>query len=72
VLCYIPIDRLGANLFFQLISRRYEKGAMIMTSNQPFSNWEEVSGDQIIASAILDRGCCTTQSLSASKAKAIV
>lgn len=52
---YIPIDRLGANLFFQLISRRYEKGAMIMTSNQPFSNWGEVFGDQIIASAILDR-----------------
>jgi DNA replication protein DnaC len=52
---YIPIDRLGANLFFQLISRRYEKGAMIMTSNQPFSNWGDVFGDQIIASAILDR-----------------
>ena len=52
---YIPIDRLGANLFFQLISRRYEKGAMIITSNQPFSNWGEVFGDQIIASAILDR-----------------
>lgn len=52
---YIPIDRLGANLFFQLISRRYEKGAMIMTSNQPFSNWGEVFGDQVIASAILDR-----------------
>ena len=34
---YIPIDRHGANLFFQLISRRYEKGPMILTSNQPFS-----------------------------------
>lgn len=52
---YIPIDRLGANLFFQLISRRYEKGAMIMTSNQPYSNWGEIFGDQVIASAILDR-----------------
>jgi len=52
---YIPIDRLGANLFFQLISRRYEKGALIMTSNQPYSNWAEVFGDQVIASAILDR-----------------
>ena len=38
----IPIDRLGANLFFQLISRRYERGAMIMISNQPYSNWGEV------------------------------
>lgn len=52
---YIPIDRLGANLFFQLISRRYERGAMIMTSNQPYSNWGEIFGDQVIASAILDR-----------------
>jgi DNA replication protein DnaC len=52
---YIPIDRLGANLFFQLISRRYERGAMIMTSNQPYSNWGETFGDQVIASAILDR-----------------
>jgi len=41
---YIPIDRLGANLFFQLISRRYERGAMIMTSNQPYSNWGETLG----------------------------
>lgn len=52
---YIPIDRLGANLFFQLVSRRYERGAMILTSNQAFSNWGEVFGDQIIATAILDR-----------------
>lgn len=52
---YIPIDRLGANLFFQLVSRRYEKGAMILTSNQSFANWGEVFGDQIIATAILDR-----------------
>ncbi len=52
---YIPIDRQGANLFFQLISRRYEKGAMILTSNQPYSSWGEVFGDRIIATAILDR-----------------
>lgn len=52
---YIPIDRQGANLFFQLISRRYEKGAMILTSNKSFSNWDEVFGDQIITTAILDR-----------------
>lgn len=52
---YIPIDRQGANLFFQLISRRYEKGAIILTSNQSLGAWGEVFGDSVIASAILDR-----------------
>ncbi len=52
---YLPIDRAGANLFFQLISRRYEKGPMILTSNQSFGAWGEVFGDRIIATAILDR-----------------
>jgi DNA replication protein DnaC len=52
---YIPIDRQGANLFFQLISRRYEKGAVIITSNQSLGAWGEVFGDPVIASAILDR-----------------
>lgn len=52
---YLPIDRLGANLFFQLIGRRYERGPVILTSNQSFSNWGEVFGDRVIATAILDR-----------------
>jgi DNA replication protein DnaC len=52
---YLPIDQSGANLFFQLISRRYEKGPMILTSNQTFGSWGEVFGDRVIASAILDR-----------------
>ena len=52
---YLPIDRTGANLFFQLISRRYERGPMILTSNQSFGAWGEVFGDRIIATAILDR-----------------
>ena len=52
---YLPIDQAGANLFFQLISRRYEKGPMILTSNQSFGAWGEVFGDRVIASAILDR-----------------
>ncbi|HPF27570.1 MAG TPA: IS21-like element helper ATPase IstB [Steroidobacteraceae bacterium] len=52
---YLPIDRLGANLFFQLISRRYEKGPMILTSNQSFGAWGDVFGDRVIATAILDR-----------------
>lgn len=52
---YIPIERSGANLFFQLVSRRYEQGAMILTSNQSFTKWGEVFGDPVIATAILDR-----------------
>ena len=52
---YLPIDRIGANLFFQLISRRYERGPMILTSNQSFAAWGEVFGDRVIATAILDR-----------------
>jgi DNA replication protein DnaC len=52
---YLPIDRGGANLFFQLISRRYERGPMILTSNQSFGAWGEVFGDRVIATAILDR-----------------
>ena len=52
---YLPIDRQGANLFFQLISRRYERGPMVLTSNQSFSAWGDVFGDRVIATAILDR-----------------
>jgi len=52
---YLPIDRTGANLFFQLISRRYERGPMILTSNQGFGSWDDVFGDRVIATAILDR-----------------
>lgn len=52
---YLPLDRHGASLFFQLITRRYEKGALILTSNQTYSHWGDVFGDQILATAILDR-----------------
>jgi DNA replication protein DnaC len=52
---YLPIDRLGANLFFQLVSRRYEKGSILITSNQSLASWGEVFGDKVIATAILDR-----------------
>jgi DNA replication protein DnaC len=52
---YIPIDRQGANLFFQLVSRRYERGALIVTSNQSLGAWGDVFGDSVIAAAILDR-----------------
>lgn len=52
---YVPIDRHAAHLFFQLISRRYERGAMVLTSNRGFGQWGEIFGDPIIATAILDR-----------------
>jgi DNA replication protein DnaC len=52
---YLPIDRLSANLFFQLVSRRYERGSILITSNQSLSSWDEVFGDKVIATAILDR-----------------
>lgn len=52
---YLPIDRQGANLFFQLVSRRYERGSIIITSNQSLGAWGEVFGDAVIASALLDR-----------------
>lgn len=52
---FLPLPREGANLFFQLVSARYEKGAMILTSNRTFSEWGEVFGNPVIASALLDR-----------------
>jgi len=52
---YLPIDRQGANLFFQLVSRRYERGSIINTSKQSLGAWVELFGDTAIASAILDR-----------------
>jgi len=52
---YLPMDIKGANLFFQLIAKRYEKNSTILTSNKMFSQWNEVFSDLTIASAILDR-----------------
>ena len=66
---YLPIDRQGANLFFQLVSRRYERGTLINTSNQSLGAWGEVFGDAVIASAILDR-LCIIRSRLISKVKA--
>jgi DNA replication protein DnaC len=52
---YLPMDIQGANLFFQLIAKRYEKASTVFTSNKSFSQWNEVFSDVTIASAILDR-----------------
>ena len=52
---YLPITAGGANLFFQLVNARYEKAAMILTSNRGFAEWGEVFGDPVVATALLDR-----------------
>ena len=52
---YLPLDRAEANMFFQLITRRYERGTMIVTSNKSFTEWGGVLGDDVLATAILDR-----------------
>ena len=52
---YLPFERQAANLLFQLVNRRYERGSIILTSNQPVGNWGEVFGDSVMATAILDR-----------------
>ena len=52
---YMPIDQDSADLFFQLIARRYEKHCTIITTNSPFSKWGEIFGSPILANAILDR-----------------
>jgi DNA replication protein DnaC len=52
---YLPVIPGGGNLFFQLVNARYEKGAMILTSNRGFSEWGYVFGDSVVAAALLDR-----------------
>ena len=52
---YLPLDDLGATVFFQLVSARYERGSIVLTSNKSYADWGMVFGDPIIATAILDR-----------------
>jgi DNA replication protein DnaC len=52
---YLPVIPGGGNLFFQLVNARYEKGAMILTSNRGFAEWGEIFGDPVVATALLDR-----------------
>src|SRR5881394_911852 len=51
---YIPFEAEAANLFFQLVSARYERAALIVTSNKPFGRWGEVFGDEVVAAAMID------------------
>ena len=52
---YLSLTKQTAKLFFQLISKRYETGSVIITTNKPFEEWGEIFNDDIVASAILDR-----------------
>jgi DNA replication protein DnaC len=52
---YIPFDPQAANLMFMLVSRRYERASLIVTSNKPFSAWGEIFGDDAVAVAMVDR-----------------
>ena len=52
---YVTLGAAAGNLFFQLVNARYERGAMILTSNRGFAEWGQVFGDPVIATALLDR-----------------
>ena len=53
---YLPIDKTGADLLFQIISQRYERGAIIITTNRVFKDWPEIfNNDSTLTSALLDR-----------------
>jgi DNA replication protein DnaC len=53
---YLPMSREQANLFFQVVTRRYERGAMILTSNLTFGSWDSAfAGDSVLTVAMLDR-----------------
>jgi DNA replication protein DnaC len=52
---YLPFERRSAHLFFQLVARRYERGSLLITTNQLVTQWGTVFGDDVLAAAILDR-----------------
>jgi DNA replication protein DnaC len=53
---YLPIDKLGADLLFQVISHRYERGSIVLTTNRPFKRWAQIfNNDSTLTSALLDR-----------------
>jgi DNA replication protein DnaC len=53
---YLPIDKLGADLLFQIVSQRYERGSIVLTTNRPFKKWAQLfNNDSTLTSALLDR-----------------
>ena len=52
---YLPLDQASANWIFQVVSRRYDRGSIVLTSNRGFGDWNQVFADPVVASAIVDR-----------------
>jgi DNA replication protein DnaC len=52
---YLPLDAVGATIFFQVVSARYERGSILGTSNKSYGDWGAIFGEHTLASAILDR-----------------
>jgi len=52
---YLPMDQHSANWIFQIVSRRYDKGSIILTGNRGFGDWGQIFADQVVAGAIVDR-----------------
>jgi len=52
---YLPLENEGAKLFFELVSEKYEKGSIVLTSNRGFAEWNRIFEDEILATAVLDR-----------------
>ena len=52
---YLPLEPSAAHLFFHLVSRRYERGSLLIASNRSVGEWDQVFGDPVVATAILDR-----------------
>ena len=52
---YLPMDQQSANWIFQVVSRRYDRGAIVLTSNRGFGDWGQIFADSVVASAIVDR-----------------
>ena len=52
---YLPFDKQGSGHFFNVISSRYEKGSVVLTTNRPFKDWGKIFNDNTVASAIIDR-----------------
>ena len=67
---YFPLDRLAAQFLFQLVSRRYQKTSLHLTSNKSYGDWGEVLADPVLASAILDRLLHHSTTVSTSAARA--
>ena len=67
---YLPFGREEANLFFNVVAKRYERGSMILTSNLPFAQWASAFADDQRSPRRCSIGCCTTRTSSRSAARA--